>query len=85
MGGELNGGTARVNGDMDRNAVGLTDLTIHGRAATGRLAGPVVGAPARRLPPGKIVASVAHSFKKYLSNVHLTLTHIFLKCVNSYQ
>ena len=33
----------------------------NGRPATERLAGPVVGAPALRLPPGKIVASVARS------------------------
>ena len=39
-------------------------LENHGVPATERLAGPVVGAPARRLPPGKIVASVAYSLMK---------------------
>ena len=37
-------------------------LKKYGVPATGRLVGPAVGAPAR-LPPGKIVASVAHSVK----------------------
>ena len=53
--------TAGVNGDNRRPMMENGVLKKYGVPATGRLAGPAVGAPARRLPPGKIVASVAHS------------------------
>lgn len=50
-----------VIGDNRPRTMSNGVLENHGVPATERLAGPVVGAPARRLPPGKIVASVAYA------------------------
>ena len=47
----------------------LRVLAINRAPAIERKAGPVIGVPARRLPPGKIIASVAYSIFYYLSKV----------------